>query len=86
MKIQTEKEQIVNAMSSLNQLLEWQNRKVERARKKLDIKQNWITSFWIWNNAYTLNFILQKERSIYNELLDYYHLLKKQLSDIVENQ
>jgi hypothetical protein len=79
MKIKTKKDQIRERLTEIDKLIKWQSDKTDIAKKKLDIKRNWVLSFWIFSDSMTLDFVWKKEKAIIEQLTDYRDLLSEQL-------
>lgn len=79
MNIETEKDQIIKRVDLIKKLIEYQDIAVKRARRRYNIKRDWITSFWIFNDTSTLDFIYNRELDIKNKMIDYKELLQKKL-------
>jgi hypothetical protein len=79
MKIKNEKQQLRESIDELKSLIEWQNIVVNRARKRYDIKKDWLISFWISSDSDTLWFVYEREKSIKNNLEDYLNVLTDRL-------
>lgn len=79
MKIKSEKEQLREKLNSINIQLSWQERRLRRCKRKYKIKKDWITSFWIFSDSDTLNFIVEMEQEILTSLEEYENLLQDKL-------
>lgn len=79
MKIKNEKQQLREKSAELKSLIEWQRFRVKKARRRYRIKKDWITSFWILSDADLLNFVLKKEESIENSLVEYNDIIGDRL-------
>lgn len=79
MKIKTKKDQIRERLNEIEELIKWQQRRVENSERKLTIKEDWLFSFWINSTSAFLQFSLNREKSILNQLNDYRELLTDEL-------
>jgi hypothetical protein len=80
MKVKSKKDQLQDTIAEIERLLNWQQRKVAKAQKRYNIKSDWgAAAFWIGSDTSTLDFVLNQEQSIWNELRDYSDELSRQL-------
>ena len=79
MKIKSEKEQLRERCNYIDQLISWQDIAMRKARKRYDIKSNWLLSFWIGSNTDTLWFVYEREKGIKDNLQDYLDLINDKL-------
>jgi hypothetical protein len=79
MKIKTEKEQIREELNIIDNLIEWQLIKTKQAKRRYEIKKDWIVSFWILSDSSTLDFVFKRELEIGQKLNDYKDVLSNQL-------
>lgn len=79
MKIKSEKQQLRERRDYIERLINWQYIAVRKARKRYDIKSNWLLSFWIGSNTDALWFAYEREKGINDSLQDYLDLINDKL-------
>lgn len=79
MNIKTEKEQLRERRNELEQLISWQDRKAQQAKKRYDFKRNSIFSFFIATDTDMLRFLYERELNISQNLTDYLNIINDRL-------
>lgn len=79
MKIKTEKQQLREMIARVDELTNWQHRKVGIAKKRLRIKEDYIISFWITSSPNALRYTLEIEQDILSSLIEYEKILSEKL-------
>jgi len=71
MKIKNEKEQIIERITKLDESIIWQNITLRSAKRRYEIKRDWLISFWITTSVDTLRYFYESKKEIRDSLQEY---------------